>query len=203
MPSDWQILLIILPFVAVVIVIILGEILFRRRKKRLRQKQIITRPHEVRPHPIDMPDTETKRLEKLQTELDNISKQYHSGKISKKDFDTKVRTIEIQLVRYKTIGYIEEPLETEPKTTEPRPPPAEAIIIEPPRSKPRPVESPQPPEEPSTEQQIADETIPPITEPRPTEPPKRVCIHCKQEIPPDSIYCDRCGRYLGKPTTKH
>jgi hypothetical protein len=196
---DWQILLIILPFVAVVIVIILGEILFRRRKKRLRQKQIMMRPQEVRPHPIEMPDTETRMLEKLQTELDNISKQYISGKISKQEFDTKIRKIETQLMRYKTIGPIEEPLETEPKITEPQPPPAEAIIIEPP-SKPRPSETPRPPPETSAEQPAADATVPPVTEPRPTEPPKRVCIHCKEEIPPDSIYCDRCGRYLGKPT---
>lgn len=196
---DWQILLIILPFVAVVIVIILGEILFRRRKKRLRQKQIMMRPQEVRPHPIEMPDTETGMLEKLQTELDNISKQYISGKISKQEFDTKVRKIETQLMRYKTFGPLEEPLETEPKIAEPRPPSAEAIIIEPPTSKPRSIEPPRAPRESSVEKPVADATVPPVTEPRPTEPPKRVCIHCKEEIPPDSIYCDRCGRYLGKP----
>ena len=202
MPSDWQILLIILPFVAVVIVIILGEILFRRRKKRLRQKQTMMRPQEVRPQPIEIPEAETRKLEKLQTELENTSKQYLSGNITKQEFDTKIRTIETQLMRYKTIGYIEEPLEAEPKPTEPRPPPAEAIIIEPPTSKPEPIEPPQPPPEPSTEQPVSDTTGPPVTEPIPTEPPKRVCIHCKEEIPPDSIYCDRCGRYLGKPTTR-
>ena len=102
-PSDWQLLLIILPFVAVVIVIILGEVLFRRRKKRLRQKQIMRRPQEVRPYPIDMPDTESRRLEKLQTELDNISKQYSSGKISKQEFYTRIRTIETQLMQYMTM----------------------------------------------------------------------------------------------------
>ncbi|MCW4042134.1 MAG: zinc ribbon domain-containing protein [Candidatus Bathyarchaeota archaeon] len=197
-PSE-QILLIIIPFVAVVIVIILGEMLFRRRKKRLRQKQIMMRPQEVRPEPIEMPDTDTRKLEKLQTELENTSKQYLSGKISKQEFDTKVRTIEIQLMQYKTMGHIEEPLEAEPKTTEARPSPVEPIIIEPPTSKPEPIEPPPP--EPSTEQPVSATTASPVTEPRPTEPPKRVCIHCKEEIPPDSIYCDRCGRYLGKPTT--
>ena len=201
-PSDWQLLLIILPFVAVVIVVILGEVLFRRRKKRLRQKQILTRPQEVRPYPIDMPDTESRRLEKLQTELDNISKQYSSGKISKQDFYTRVRTIETQLMKYKIAGHIEEPLEIETKKTEPRPSPAEAIIIEPPTSKPRVVEPPQPTQEPSTEQPVSDSAAPPVTESVSTEPPKRVCIHCKEEIPPESIYCDRCGRYLGKPATR-
>ncbi|MCJ7761278.1 hypothetical protein MUP59_09100 [Candidatus Bathyarchaeota archaeon] len=30
------------------------------------------------------------------------------------------------------------------------------------------------------------------------EPPKAVrCVHCQDEIPIDSLYCDRCGRYLG------
>ena len=201
-PSDWQLLLIILPFVAVVIVIILGEVLFRRRKKRLRQKQIMRRPQEVRPYPIDMPDTESRRLEKLQTELDNISKQYSSGKISKQEFYTRIRTIETQLMQYKTVGHIEEPLEIETKKTEARPPPAEAIIIEPPTSKPRAVEPPQPPQEPSTEKPTSDSHIPPVTETVSTELPKRVCIHCKEEIPPESIYCDRCGRYLGKPAAR-
>ncbi|OGD53510.1 hypothetical protein A3K80_07000 [Candidatus Bathyarchaeota archaeon RBG_13_38_9] len=199
MPFDWQILLIILPFVAVVIVIILGEILFKRRKKRLRQKQIMMRPREVRPQPIEMPDTDTLKLEKLQTDLENTSKQYVSGKITKQEFDTKVRTIEIQLMKYKTIGHLEEPPETEPKTTEARPPPVEPIIIEPPTSKPRPTEPP--PQKPSTEQPVSATATSPVTEPRPTEPPKRVCIHCQEDIPPDSIYCDRCGRYLGKPTS--
>jgi len=198
MPSE-QMLLIILPFLAVVIVIILGEMLFRRRKKRLRQKQIMMRAHEVRPEPLEMPDTDTRKLEQLQTELENTSKQYLSGKISKQEFDTKVRTIEIQLMKYRTIRHIEEPLEVEPKTTEARPPPVEPIIIEPPTSKPGPTEPP--PQKPSTEQPVSAAPAPPITEPGPTEPPKRVCIHCKEEIPPDSIYCDRCGRYLGKPTT--
>jgi hypothetical protein len=198
-PFDWQILLIILPFVAVVIVIIFGEILFRRRKKRLRQKQIMMRPHEIKPQPIEMPDTQTRRLEKLQTELENTSQQYISGEITKQEFDTKVRKIETQLMRYKTIGPVEESLEIEPKPTKPRPTPAEAIVIEPPISKPEPIEPHKP--EPSIEQ-VSDETEPPVTEPRPAEPPKRVCIHCKQDIPPDSIYCDRCGRYLGKPTVR-
>ncbi|WP_455278575.1 hypothetical protein [[Eubacterium] cellulosolvens] len=197
---DWQMLLIILPFVAVFTVIILGEILFRRRKKRLRQKQIMMRPHEARIKPIEMPDAETLKLEKLQTELENTSKQYLSGKITKQEFDTKVRKIETQLMRYKKIGYIEESLKTEPKPTEPRPPLAETIIIEPPTSKPEPIETPPQPE-PSTEQ-VSDATAPPVTEPRPTEPLKRVCIHCKEQIPPDSIYCDRCGRYLGRPTIR-
>jgi hypothetical protein len=197
MPSNQQILLIILPFIAVVIVIILGEILFKRRKKRLRQKQIMMRPHEVRPQPIEMPDTNTRKLEQLQTELENTSKQYLSGKISKQEFDTKVRTIEIQLMKYKMIGHLEEPLEAEPKTTEARPPPVEPIIIEPPASKLGPTEPP--PQKPSTEQPVSATATAPGTEPRPTEPPKRGGIHCKEEIPPNSIYCDRCGRYLGKP----
>lgn len=196
MPSG-QMLLIILPFVAVVIVIILGEMLFRRRKKRLRQKQIMLRPHEVRPQPLEMTDTDTRKLEQLQIELENTSKQYLSGKISKQEFETKVRTIEIQLMKYKMIGHLEEPLEAEPKTTEARPPPVEPIIIEPPTSRPRPVEPP--PQKPSIEQPVSSPAASPVTEPRPTEPPKRVCIHCKEEILPDSIYCDRCGRYLGKP----
>ncbi len=198
MPSG-QMLLIILPFIAVVVVIILGEMLFRRRKKRLRQKQIMMRPQEIGPQPIVMPDTDTRKLENLQIELDNISKQYVSGKISKQEFNTKVRTIEIQLMKYRTIGHLEEPLEVEPKTTEARPPPVEPLIIEPPTSKPRPTEPP--PQKPSTEQPVSATAAPPATEPGPTEPPKRVCIHCKEEIPPDSIYCDRCGRYLGKPTS--
>jgi hypothetical protein len=198
MPSG-QMLLIILPFLAVVVVIILGEMLFRRRKKRLRQKQMIMRAHEVRPQPLQMPDTDTRKLEQLQTELENISKQYLSGKISKQEFNTKVRTIEIQLMKYRTIGHIEEPLEVEPKTTEARPPPVEPIIIEPPTPKPRPTEPP--PQKPSTERPVSAEAASPVTEPGPTEPPKRVCIHCKEEIPPDSLYCDRCGRYLGKPTS--
>jgi hypothetical protein len=199
MPSG-QMLLIILPFIAVVVVIILGEILFRRRKKRLRQKQITMRAHEVRPQPLEMPDTDTRKLEQLQKELENISKQYLSGKISKQEFNTKVRTIEIQLMKYRTIGQIEEPLEVEPKTTEARPPPVEPIIIEPPTPRPRPTEPP--PQKPSTEQPVSAEATSTVTEPGPTEPPKRVCIHCKEEIPPKSIYCDRCGRYLGKPTSE-
>lgn len=199
MPSG-QMLLIILPFLAVVIVIILGEMLFRRRKKRLRQKQIMMRGHEVRSQPLKMPDTDTRKLEQLQTELENTSKQYLSGKISKQEFDTKVRTIEIQLMKYRTIRHIEEPLEVEPKTTQARPPPVEPIIIEPPTPKPRPTEPT--PQKPSTEQPISDGAASPVTEPGPIEPPKRVCIHCKEEIPPDSLYCDRCGRYLGKPTSR-
>jgi hypothetical protein len=204
-PSDWHILLIILPFAAVVIVIILGEMLFRRRKNLLRQKQIMMRPHEVRPQPIEMSDTDTRKLEQLQTELENTSKQYLSGKISKQEFDTNVRTIEIQLMKYKTIGHLEEPLEAEPKTTETRPPPIEHIIIEPPTSKPKPTEPL--PQKPSTEQPVSATAASPVTESRPTEararePPKRVCIHCTEEIPPNSVYCDRCGRYLGKPTSR-
>lgn len=198
MPSG-QMLLIILPFVAVVVVVILGEMLFRRRKKRLRQKQIMMRGHEFRPQPLEMPNTDTRKLEQLQTELENISKQYLSGKLSKQEFNTKVRTIEIQLMKYRTIGHIEEPLEVEPKTTEARPPPVEPIIIEPPTSKKGPIEPP--PQKPSIEQPVSAAAASPVTEPGPTEPLKRVCIHCKEEIPPDSLYCDRCGRYLGKPTS--
>jgi hypothetical protein len=197
MPSG-QMLLIILPFLAVVIVIILGEMLFRRRKKRLRQKQIMTRTHEIRPQPLEMPDKDTQKLKQLQIELESTSQQYLSGKISKQEFNTKVRTIETQLMKYRTIRHIEEPMEVEPKTTEARPPPVEPIIIEPPTSKPRHTE---PPQKPSTEEPVSAAVTSPVTEPIPPEPPKRVCIHCKEEILPDSIYCDRCGRYLGKPTS--
>ncbi len=63
------------------------------------------------------------------------------------------------------------------------------------------MEPPQPPQEPSTEP-VSDSVTPPVTESVSAEPPKRVCIHCKEEIPPESIYCDRCGRYLGKPAAR-
>jgi len=139
---DWQLVTIILPFVMVIVVILLGEVLFRRRRGRISPPAMEIRP---RTPPVQIPEphvqeSEEDLLERLRRELEETSLLYSSGRISKEEFSLRTGKIEEELVALKA-----------------KAPPAE-------------------------------------------EPKTRLCIHCRQEIPLDALYCDRCGRYLGSAT---
>ncbi len=174
MQLDWQTLTIILPFGMVVVVVILGEILFRRRHKRVGSHEVELESADIQAPPIQGPpnesydeDSEENKLERLEAELEKTSRLYSSGEIGREEFSDRIRIVEDELL-----------------TLKPPSPPAEGPKIEEPKIEPPKIEEPkiEPPK---------------IEEPKIEPPEMRRCIHCNQEIPLDAVYCDRCGRYLG------
>ena len=120
---DWQLLSIILPFGMVVVVVILGEILFRRRRKRVSSREVeLERPDiqappaQVRPSESYDQGSEEHKLERLQAELEKTSKLYSSGKIEREEFSDRIHKVEDELLTLKTPSPPAEP----PKIEEPK-----------------------------------------------------------------------------------
>jgi hypothetical protein len=190
---DWQLLSIVLPFGMIVVVVVLGEILFRRRRKRiashdleLEGPEIQAPPIQVQPYESYDEDSEERRLERLEAEVEKISELYFSGQIGREEFSDRVHKVEDELL-----------------TLKPPRPPIEHARVRVPRVRGPRVEEPRV-EEPRVEEPRVEEPRveePRVEEPRVEEPKMRRCIHCNQEIPLDGVYCDRCGRYLGASTS--
>jgi hypothetical protein len=109
MQLDWQLLSIILPFGMVVVVVILGEILFRRRRKRFGSHEVELERQEIQAPPIQVPpnesydeDSEEHKLERLQAELEKTSKLYSSGKIGRGEFSDRIHKVEDELLTLRT-----------------------------------------------------------------------------------------------------
>jgi len=106
---DWQLLAIILPFVMVILVIVLGETLFRKRRRRIRSPETPQKQQDVQITPVqtraeEMPVSQTPTeesdeglLKKLQTEIEQASKLYSSGQLSKEEFYATVHRVENEL----------------------------------------------------------------------------------------------------------
>jgi hypothetical protein len=130
---DWQLLSIILPFGMVVVVVILGEILFRRRRKRFRSHEVELERPDIQAPPIQVPpnesydeDSEEHKLERLQAELEETSKLYSSGKIGREEFSDRIHKVEDELLTLRTPSPPAEP----PKIEEPK---VEPPKVEPPK----------------------------------------------------------------------
>jgi len=106
---DWQLLTIVLPFVMVILVIVLGEILFRNRRRRIRSPETLKRQQDVPITPVQIRAEETPvqptpseesdegLLKKLQTEIEEASRLYSSGQLSKEEFYAVVHRVENEL----------------------------------------------------------------------------------------------------------
>jgi len=120
---DWQLLAIVLPFVMVILVIVLGEILFRKRR-RIRSPETPQKQQDVQIAPVqtraeEKPVSQTPAemsdeglLKKLQTEIEQASKLYSSGQLSKEEFYATVHRVENELQEIRTRAPPSEPPKT-------------------------------------------------------------------------------------------
>jgi len=108
---DWQLLLVILPFIMVILVIVFGEILFRRRRRLLTETEAVTPDVQAPPVDIREKGPQESLLEGLQRRLEETSSFFSSGLISKEEFSERVRNIENELAALK----VQTPPAEEPK----------------------------------------------------------------------------------------
>ncbi|MBS7622475.1 zinc ribbon domain-containing protein [Candidatus Bathyarchaeota archaeon] len=105
---DWQLLAIILPFIMVILVIAIGEIMFRDRRMRLRperlQKQLEVQIPKAKPSAEEAPipqasaeESDEDHLKRLQAEVDRVLLLYTSGQLSKGEFYAAVHRVEGEL----------------------------------------------------------------------------------------------------------
>ncbi|MEM3005037.1 MAG: zinc ribbon domain-containing protein [Candidatus Bathyarchaeia archaeon] len=105
---DWQLLTIILPFIMVILVIAIGEIMFRDRRKNLRpervRKQRESQISKAQPGVGEAPmpqapaeESDESLLKRLQAEVEEASALYSSGRISKEEFYATVQRVEGEL----------------------------------------------------------------------------------------------------------
>jgi len=101
---DWQILSIVLPFAVLILVIVLGEVLFRRRRRHAPAAEpMAEEPSGLVSQSTESPVAESEEdlLGRLQTDLEQTSALYSSGKISKEEFSLRTRRTEEELATFR------------------------------------------------------------------------------------------------------